>query len=56
MFAKGIAIDFLVAWSNWFGMLLGPTLLLVSIAVIMSSISVGDVGLIINVWEFGDFK
>ena len=49
-------MDFEIDWICWFGMLFGPTLLLVSSLEITDSISWGVVGFIRNDLELGDFR
>ena len=49
-------MDFEIDWISWFGMLFGPTLLLVSSLEITDSISWGVVGFIRNDLELGDFR
>ena len=49
-------MDFEIDWISWFGMLFGPTLLLVSSLEITDSISWGVVGFIKNDLELGVFR
>ena len=50
---RGVEIDFLIDFRIGWG---SPVFLLVSNLVIMPSISTGEVGFIMNGWEFGFFR
>ena len=56
MLERGIAIDCFIDLSSGWGKLFGPVFLLMSDFVIISSISVGEVGLIISEWGLGFFR